>query len=634
MALTEFDLYLFGTGKQRRAYEHLGAHIESGAEGIGVRFAVWAPNAGQVSVIGDFNDWNNQSNPLEPVGQSGVWQGFVPGIGEGALYKFAILARHSGEWLEKADPYGFAAEVRPHTASVVADLNGFEWNDASWLVTRRDCDWLAAPIAAYEVHLASWRRDPSDPERFLTYRELAEQLPAYVADLGFTHVELLPVSEHPLDKSWGYQTVGYFAPSARFGQPRDFMYFVDRCHQAGLGVILDWVPAHFPRDAHGLARFDSTHLYEHADPRKGEHPDWGTLIFNYGRSEVRSFLISNALFWLDRYHIDGLRVDAVASMLYLDYSRQPGQWLPNRYGGRENLEAIDLLRETNEVVHEQFPGVLTFAEESTSWPRVTGAVTDGGLGFDFKWNMGWMHDTLGYFELDPIHRRFHQSELTFSMMYAFTEHFILPLSHDEVVHLKRSLLEKMPGDVWQKFANMRLLLGYMWGHPGKKLLFMGAEFGQWHEWNHADSLDWHLTEASGEEGERHRGLQGFVRDLNTLYRAQNALSEVDTNWAGFEWIDFLDAEASILAFRRLAKDSKSELIFIGNFTPVVRTGYRLGLPHAGGYTEILNSDAREYAGSGVGNLGAVQAESIPWHGQPFSAEFTLPPLAFLLLQPS
>lgn len=632
MTPTDFDLYLFGAGRHRRAYDFLGAHPVH-EEGVsGVRFAVWAPNAEDVSVLGDFNSWRTGASSLEPVGDSGIWQGFVAGAGPGDRYKYGIRPRGGTTWLEKADPYGRAAEARPRTASVIADIASFQWSDERWLAARRETDWQSAAVSIYEVHLGSWRRDPSAPGRFLSYRELAEQLPAYVAGMGYTHVELMPISEYPLDQSWGYQVTGYYAPTARFGEPGDFMYFVDRCHAAGLGVILDWVPAHFPRDAHGLARFDSTHLYEHADPRQGEHPDWGTLIFNYGRSEVRTFLISNAHFWVDEYHIDGLRIDAVASMLYLDYSRQPGQWVPNRYGGRENLEAIDFLRELNQSLHETFPGALTFAEESTAWPRVTGSVPEGGLGFDFKWNMGWMHDTLAYMERDPIYRHFHHNELTFSLMYAFSEHFVLPLSHDEVVHLKHSLLDKMPGDMWQKFANLRLLFGYMFGHPGKKLQFMGGEFGQWREWSHERSLDWNLVEMAGPEGDFHRGLQLFFHDLNTLYRTHMALHEVDYDWSGFEWIDFSDADASVIAFERRSANRGEALIFVCNFTPVVRHDYRLGLARSGHYRELLNSDAATYGGSGVGNLGAVDAQAVPWHGHPFSAGFTLPPLGLFVLQ--
>jgi len=632
MALSDFDLYLFGTGTHRRAYDHLGAHPGEQDGARGTTFAVWAPNAAAVSVIGDWNQWSPLGNPLRSLGESGVWHGFVPGIQAGSTYKYAVLPRGHGPWAEKADPYAFAAEYRPQTASIVADLDGYEWNDSRWIEQRASTDWMAAPISVYELHLASWRRDPDDPDRFLSFGELAGQLPEYVARLGFTHVELLPVVEHPLDMSWGYQVTGYYAPSARFGSPTDFMYFVDRCHQAGLGVLLDWVPAHFPKDVHGLARFDGTHLYEHADPRRGEQPDWGTLVFNFGRHEVRSFLTSNALFWVDRYHIDGLRVDAVASMLYLDYSREHGQWEPNRYGGRENLEAVDFLCHVNAVIHEEFPGVLTIAEESTAWPRVTGPVEEGALGFDLKWNMGWMHDTLDYFALDPIYRRDHQNDLTFSMMYAFSEHFMLPLSHDEVVHLKRPLLDKMPGDLWQKFANLRALYGYMWAHPGKKLLFMGGEFGQGREWNYAQSLDWHLLDLAGEAGDKHRALQSYVAALNKMYQERPALYEVDFDWQGFEWVDFTDAEGSVLSFLRRSRDGADSLLFVFNFTPVVREGYRVGLPEAGTYREVFNSDGETYGGSGVTNDAALQTKEVSWHGQPFSAGLRLPPLAMLVLE--
>ncbi|HLJ67516.1 MAG TPA: 1,4-alpha-glucan branching protein GlgB [Chloroflexota bacterium] len=631
MALSEYDLYLFGTGEHQEAYRRLGAHPgrHDGAEGV--QFSVWAPNADAVSVIADFNGWTPGATTLVPIQSSGIWRGFVAGARPGTAYKFAVRPRGVTRWLEKADPYAFAAELRPATASIVADLDGFSWSDAGWLARRAQTNWQAAPIAVYEVHLGSWRRDPSDPRRFLTYRELGDMLPSYAADMGFTHVELLPVAEHPLDMSWGYQTTGYFAPSARFGSPRDFMYFVDCCHAAGLGVILDWVPAHFPKDAHALGQFDGTHLYEHADPRMGEHPDWGTYIFNYGRSEVRSFLVSNALFWPDVYHVDGLRVDAVASMLYLDYSRQDGEWLPNRYGGRENLEAIDFLRQTNGALHARFPGVLTIAEESTAWPNVTGSLEDGGLGFDLKWNMGWMHDTLSYFSRDPVHRRFHQNELTFSIMYAFSERFLLPLSHDEVVHGKRSLLDKMPGDGWQKFANLRLLLAYMYGHPGKKLLFMGDEIAQGAEWDHSRSLDWHLLEEPGEGGAWHRGIQTLTAELNALLQDRAALHEIDSDWRGFEWLDFSDAENSVIAFRRKSTGQES-LVFVCNFTPVVRDNYRVGLPDPGSYKVLLNTDEERFGGSGAGQRESFSAGDTPWHGRPYSAEIILPPLALIVLE--
>jgi 1,4-alpha-glucan branching enzyme len=633
MQLTDFDLHLFGQGTHQRVYQKLGAHPTCQNGASGVRFSVWAPNARSVSVIGDFNAWQPDASPLEPTGDSGVWTTFVPAAGSGDCYKYSILPAGRGPRIDKADPYAFAAEVRPRTASVVADLDTYEWGDATWLSRRAESTSDSVPISIYEVHLSSWRRDPDNPEPFLSYRELADTLPAYASAMGFTHIELLPVSEHPLDRSWGYQTTGYFAPSARYGTPADFMFLVDQCHQAGLGVLLDWVPAHFPKDAFALARFDGTHLYEHADPRQGEHPDWGTLIFNYGRHEVRSFLVSNAVFWLDRYHIDGLRVDAVASMLYLDYSRQPGQWLPNRFGGRENLEAISLLQQVNTAVHDEFPGALTIAEESTAWPRVTGKVEDGGLGFDLKWNMGWMHDTLQYMRRDPLYRRYHQNEMTFSLMYAFSERFVLPLSHDEVVHLKGSLLQKMPGDVWQKYANLRLLLTYMWGHPGKKLLFMGGEFGQWAEWNFEHSLDWHLLQSPGEEGAHHRGIQDLVRTVNRLYASSPALHELDFDPSGFEWIDFLDSDNSVLAFQRLSADALGRLVFICNFTPAVRQAYRIGLPIHGSFREVLNTDAASFGGSDVLNAGEIKAEAVPWHGQPFSAVLTLPPLAVSVLEP-
>ena len=630
--LTDFDLYLFGSGQDRRAYRHMGAHPIRTGKTTGVEFAVWAPDARDVSVVGDFNFWTPGATPLEPAGSSGIWQGFVPGIGPGTTYKFAIRPQGSNEWLQKADPYASAAELRPSNASVVADLDDYLWRDSEWIERRSTIDWASQPVAVYELHLASWKRDPDSPERFLTYRELAAELPAYVNGLGFTHIELMPISEHPLDMSWGYQTVGYFAPTARHGTPLEFMSFVDACHREGIGVLLDWVPAHFPKDAHGLGRFDGSALYEHADPRQGEHPDWGTYIFNYGRNEVKTFLVSNALSWFDRYHIDGLRVDAVASMLYLDYSRTAGNWVPNRYGGRENLEAIDLLRYVNSVVHEEYPGALTIAEESTAWPRVTGSVESGGLGFDFKWNMGWMHDTIQYMEREPVYRRFHQNDLTFSMMYAFTERFMLPFSHDEVVHLKGSLLAKMPGDLWQKFANLRLLYGYMWGHPGKKLIFMGSEFGQWAEWNYSQSLDWHLLDLPGAEGRLHQGVRSWLAELNRVYQNRSSLSAIDSDWRGFEWIDFSDADASVLAFLRRDLDSGEFTIFTCNFTPVVRRNYRIGLPRDGDYSETLNSDDERFGGSGVLN-GACRAEKVPWHGHPFSTTLTLPPLGVMVLSP-
>jgi 1,4-alpha-glucan branching enzyme len=596
-----------------------------------VQFAVWAPDAGRASVVGDFNGWNTTSNPLESVRSSGIWQGFVPGVSEGARYKYALQPRGTDAWLEHADPYAAAAQLRPNTASIVADLTQYTWNDAKWIERRAHAS-LDVPVSVYEVHLGSWKHDPATGKEFPTYVDLAHGLSDYVLSMGFTHIELLPVAEHPLDMSWGYQTTGYFAPTARFGAPVEFMYFVDYFHQHGIGVILDWVPAHFPKDAFALARFDGTSLYEHPDPRRGEHPDWGTLIFNYGRPEVRTFLLSNALSWLHRYHVDGLRVDAVASMLYLDYSREDGQWLPNQYGGRENLEAVDLIRSVNTAVHESFPGALMIAEESTAWPKVTGDVSEGGLGFDLKWNMGWMHDTLKYMQLDPIFRRHHQNDLTFSLMYAFSEHFLLPLSHDEVVHGKRSMVDKMPGDEWQKFANLRLLYAYMWGHPGKKLLFMGSEFGQRSEWDYANSLDWGALD--GPNAKFHSGLQTLVRDLNSLYRGRAALYERDFSWEGFEWIDISDADNSVVAFLRRTLDRKGMVIFSLNMTPVVRYGYRMGLPQAGTYRESVSTDAIRYGGSGVENWGEIEAEAVPCHNQPYSAILTLPPLGASILEPS
>ena len=525
-------------------------------------------------------------------------------------------------WGLKSDPYGFAAEKRPDNASVVVDIDKHQWNDAAWLTQRASQDWLHSPMSIYEVHMGSWRRRRDDGNRWLTYRELADELIAYVKGMGYTHIEMMPVMEHPLDKSWGYQTVGYFAVTSRFGTPEDFMYFVDRCHQEGIGVILDWTPAHFPRDAHGLAFFDGTHLYEHADPRKGAHPDWGTLVFNYGRNEVQNFLISNALFWIDKYHLDGLRVDAVASMLYLDYSRKPGEWIPNRFGGRENLEAIGFLKHLNEVLHTQHPGALTIAEESTSWPAVSRPVYLGGLGFDLKWNMGWMNDTLRFMGYDPIHRKYHHNELTFSMIYAFTENFVLPLSHDEVVHGKRSLIEKMPGDDWQKFANLRLLFGYMWAHPGKKLLFMGSELAMRDEFWDEASVDWALQDSPP-----HRGIQQLMADLNRLHVQEPAFHELDFEWSGFEWIEANDAANSVIAFQRRARNQDNAIVVVCNFTPVVRDDYRVGVPRPGYYREILNTDSGYYWGSGAGNGGGVNAEPIPWNGKPWSISLRLPPLA-------
>ena len=627
--LTDFDLHLIGEGTHYRKYEKLGAHVMEVNGIIGVHFGVWAPNARSVSVIGSFNSWDRRRHPMRLLGQSGVWELFIPGIGEGEVYKFFIKSRYHRYESEKSDPYAFYFEFRPKSASVVHDINKYVWQDQAWTVYRSTKNWFESPVSIYEAHLGSWMRVPEEGDRFLTYGELAATLIPYVKEMGYTHIELMPVSEHPLDASWGYQTIGYFAATSRFGKPEDFMFFVDECHRNGIGVILDWAPAHFPKDGHGLGFFDGTCLYEHEDPRKGEHRDWGTLIFNYGRNEVRNFLISNALFWLEKYHIDGLRVDAVASMLYLDYSREEGDWVPNRYGGRENLESIDFIKHFNTMTHQYFPGILTIAEESTAWPGVTKPVYLGGLGFDMKWNMGWMNDMLEYMQKDPVHRKFHQSNLTFGLLYAFTENFMLVLSHDEVVHEKRSLLNKMPGDTWQKFANLRLFYGYMFGHPGKKLLFMGGEFGQWDEWNFDKSLDWHLAQFR-----QHGRLQKYVQDLNRLYSAEPALYEVDYAWQGFEWIDLHDADNSTISFIRRSKDPDDHIVIACNFTPVPRAAYRIGVPEPCYYREILNSDSEDYGGSNVGNQGGAQADAIAWHGQPCSMEIILPPLAAVYFKPS
>jgi 1,4-alpha-glucan branching enzyme len=630
--LSEYDLYLFGEGNHFQLYEKLGAHCVEHAGAAGVAFAVWAPNAQRVSVVGDFNQWDGRRHPMRPRGASGLWELFIPGLAQGDLYKYEIKSRFVGFLGVKADPFGFAMELRPSTASVVWDLERYQWQDAEWMAARQRRQAFDAPMATYEVHLGSWRREAAEGNRWLTYRELADQLVPYAKDMGYTHLELLPIAEHPYDGSWGYQAIGYFAPTARFGTPDDFRYFVDRAHQAGLGVLLDWVPAHFPKDAAGLAFFDGTHLYEHADPRRGEHQDWGTLIFNYGRNEVAAFLLTNALFWLDKYHLDGLRVDAVASMLYLDYSRKAGEWLPNEFGGRENLEAVRFLKRFNELVHEQYPGVLTIAEESTAWPMVSRPTYVGGLGFGLKWNMGWMHDMLEYMSKDPVHRRYHHNSLTFSLMYAFTENFVLPFSHDEVVHMKGSMLSRMPGDDWRKFANLRALYGYMYTHPGKKLLFMGGEFGQWREWNFAGQLDWHLLDQAA-----HRQLQQFVRDLNRLYQAEPALHSVDFGWEGFQWIDLHDVDQSAISFLRRAAAEDPTLaefvVVVANFTPVPREGYRVGVPAPGFYKELLNSDAAAYGGSNMGNRGGLPADELPWQGQPYSVLLTLPPLAVVVLKP-
>ncbi len=615
--LTDFDLHLHGEGTHFESYETMGAHLAI-CEGVrGVRFAVWAPNALVVSVIGDFNDWDSRRHPMR-LRTGGIWEIFMPGIGDGAHYKYQIRSRFRGYNQQKADPYGFASEVAPKSASIVYDLRDYKWGDGEWQQARVEKDYLASPFAVYEVHAGSWLRGPQNS--FLNYRELAATLVPYVKDLGYTHVEFMPIQEHPFLGSWGYQVVGYYAPTSRYGSPRDFMYLVDQLHRAGIGVIVDWVPAHFPKDAHGLAFFDGTALYEHADPRKGEHREWGTLIFNFGRNEIRTFLISNALFWLKEYHIDGLRVDAVASMLYLDYSRKPGEWVPNIHGGRENLEAIDFLRRFNELAH-QVPGSVTTAEESTAFPGVSKPVYLNGLGFTMKWNMGWMHDMLNYFTLDPVYRKFHHNDITFSLLYAFTENFVLPISHDEVVYLKGALLSKMPGDVWQKFANVRAFLGYMYAHPGKKLLFMGSEFGDWNEWSHDHGLAWEVLQY-----DFHRKLQDYNRELNRLYRSHPAFYEIDFDYTGFEWIDFRDVENSIISFLR--RDARGRfLVFVCNFTPVPRRNYRVGVPQPGFYREILNSDSSLFGGSNVGNAGGVRSDPLPMHDRPHSINITIPPLA-------
>jgi 1,4-alpha-glucan branching enzyme len=626
--LTEYDLYLSGEGTHYEKYEKLGSHLREVAGLKGVHFAVWAPNAQRVSVVGDFNLWDGRANPMRNLGPTGIWEIFMPGVDEGALYKFEILSRVGHHLGLKADPYGFSTEVRPNTASLVFDINRYQWNDSSWLADRKARDWQHSPMSIYEVHAGAWKRNDRENYRWLTYRELAGELVPYVKQMGYTHIELMPIMEHPFDASWGYQTVGYYAVTSRFGSPSDFMHFVDRCHQEGIGVILDWTPAHFPRDGHGLAFFDGTHLYEHADPKQGEHPDWGTLVFNYGRNEVQNFLLSNALFWIEKYHIDALRVDAVASMLYLDYSRKPGEWIPNAHGGRENLEAIAFIRRLNEVLHQRDPGALTIAEESTAWPAVSRPTYVGGLGFDLKWNMGWMNDTLRYMSLDPLYRQYHHGELTFSMLYAFHENFVLPLSHDEVVHGKRSLLEKMPGDDWQKFANLRLLFGYQFAHPGKKLLFMGSELGPRNEFWEGGMVEWPL-----EASPPHQGFQRLLGDLNRLHAQERALHQLDFESSGFEWIEANDAAASVISFLRHGRDPEDFVLVVCNFTPVVRDEYRVGVPRPGYYREILNTDSKYYEGTDLGNAGGVNAEPIPWNDRPYSIKLKLPPLAASYFKP-
>jgi 1,4-alpha-glucan branching enzyme len=625
--LTDFDLHLFSEGRHYRAWEQFGAHRRTIGSVEGVHFAVWAPNAQRVSVTGDFNRWDGRAHVMRRLVPSGIWELFIPGLQDGVRYKFEVRTRQ-GQLLDKADPYARQLETPPHTASILPAGDAYQWSDGEWMRQRESLgEWRERPMSIYEVHLGSWRRREDEPQFSLSYRELAATLVPYVRDLGYTHIELLPVMEHPFFGSWGYQVVGFFAPSSRFGTPDDFRYFVDQCHQHGLGVILDWVPGHFPKDGHGLVRFDGSALYEHEDPRRGEHREWGTLVFNYGRDEVRTFLLSNALYWLEEFHADGLRVDAVASMLYLDYSRREGEWLPNQHGGRENLEAVEFLKELNIVTHGRQPGTITVAEESTSWPAVSRPTFDGGLGFTYKWNMGWMHDMLAYMREDPVHRRWHHGQITFSMLYAFTENFVLPFSHDEVVYGKRSMLEKMPGDDWQRHASLRALYGYLFAHPGKKLMFMGAEFGQRHEWNHDTSLNWAELEQP-----MHQGLQRWVRDLNAAYRREPSLHEVDFDTRGFSWVDCHDADNSVVSLLRHARNPADFSLAVVNFTPIPRLDYVVGVPDTGWYREVLNSDAGTYGGSNVGNAGGVPADGPPAHGLPQSIRLTVPPLGFVLLK--
>jgi len=621
-SISSDDIFLFNEGTHYKLFDKLGGHLLPSG---GVAFAVWAPNAKHVSVIGDFNGWNRAASPMSAIGSSGVWTAVVQSAAAGAVYKYHVAARDSSYTADKSDPFGFMREIAPHTGSIVRSL-AYTWNDAAWMASRGSKHALTSPMSVYELHLGSWKRDPEQPERMLSYRELAPMLAEYCERLGFTHVELLPVMEHPYYPSWGYQTTGYFAPTSRYGTPQDFMFLIDHLHQHGIGVILDWVPSHFPTDEHGLGYFDGTHLFEHEDPRQGFHPDWKSAIFNYGREEVRAFLISSAMFWLEKYHADAIRVDAVASMLYLDYGRKHDEWIPNRFGGRENIEAVEFLRQFNTAVYGSFPDVQTIAEESTAWPMVSRPTYVGGLGFGMKWDMGWMHDTLKYFALEPVHRRFHHNLINFRALYMYSEHYMLPLSHDEVVHLKGSLIERMPGDTWQRFANLRLLLTNQWASPGKKLLFMGGEFAQWREWNFESSLDWHLAERP-----EHAGIQRLVADLNRAYRSIPALHMGDCDSSGFEWIEPSDSEQSVVAFLRHSPDRSSSALVVLNCTPVVRHQYRLGLPSAGRWTEVINSDAECYGGSGTGNLGVVVASPMPWRSFPASITLTLPPLGALIL---
>ena len=618
--LTDFDRYLLGEGKHHNMYDRLGAQLRT-VDGVdGCNFAVWAPNAKSVQVVGDFNGWDGRNSVARVIPNLGIWEVFVPGAQVGQRYKFRIQSEH-GNWTDKCDPLAFASELPPLTANIISDIRSYEWNDSDWMQKRADFDAMHAPMNVYEVHLGSWQKGPGRTHGWLDYRDLATRLVDYCHRMNFTHVELMPINEHPFTGSWGYQGVGYFAPTSRHGSPEDFMFFVDHLHQNGIGILIDWVPAHFPKDEHGLREFDGSALYEHADPRQGEHPDWGTMIFNFGRNEVKNFLISNALFWLDKYHIDGLRVDAVASMLYLDYSREDGEWVPNQYGGRENLEAIDFLREFNSAVHENHPGVVTAAEESTAWPGVSRPVSDGGLGFTYKWNMGWMNDSLRYMRNEPIHRQFHQNELTFSLIYAFTENFMLPLSHDEVVHGKGSLISQMPGDMWQKFANLRLLYSYMWTHPGKKLLFMGGELAQWNEWNHDDGPTWELMDFA-----THRGIQQLISDLNKLVIENPALHHFDFSGEGFEWVDCQNAQDSTLVYLRKGTADHAPILVCSNFTPVPRPDYRIGVPEGGFWKEIFNSDSEAYGGSNLGNYPGRNSTGVGHHGRDDSIEVNLPPL--------
>ena len=623
---SSYDIYLFKKGNHYSLYDRLGSHIDESDYNQNTSFAVWAPNAHKVSVVGDFNDWNADTNPLRARDdESGIWEGRISNIGKGCMYKYHLVC-DKGYTVNKADPFAFYYQIAPDTASIVWDIC-YEWNDNKWMKERKNKNTLNAPMSVYEVHFGSWRRIKEENNRPLTYREMAPYLATYVKNMGFTHVEFLPVMEHPFYGSWGYQMTGYFAPTSRYGSPQDFMYLIDYLHQRDIGIILDWVPSHFPSDEFGLVWFDGTHLYEHEDPKLGFHPDWQSCIFNYGRHEVQNFLISSALFWFDKYHIDGLRIDAVASMLYLDYSRKHGEWIPNKYGGRENLEAISFIKQLNTMIYKQFPDVHSIAEESTAWPMVSKPIHVGGLGFGMKWNMGWMHDTLEYFSKDAIYRKYHHNELTFSLIYAFTENFMLSLSHDEVVHGKGSLLNRMPGDTWQKFANLRLLYGHMYAHPGKKLLFMGGEFGQWKEWDHGSSLDWHLI-----EHQPHQGIQEWIKDLNHFYRKETILHENEFGPETFEWIDFHDWEQSVISFIRKGHSSKSMIVVVCNFTPIPRYNYRIGVPYNGNWQEVLNSDSKQYGGSSHGNFDILQAEQIFVQGRSYSISLTLPPLGIIFFK--